>query len=110
MMKEKFALISVYNKNGLKNLCSSFLKNNIKIISTGSTAKHILSLGFPCKSVSNVTKFKEILDGRVKTLHPNIHASLLFNRKINRHIRSFNKLKFPVIDFLIVNLYPLKKL
>ena len=110
MMKEKFALISVYNKNGLKNLCSSFFKNDIKIISTGSTAKHILSLGFPCKSVSNVTKFKEILDGRVKTLHPNIHASLLFNRKINRHIKSFNKLKFPVIDFLIVNLYPFEKI
>ncbi|MBO6465553.1 MAG: bifunctional phosphoribosylaminoimidazolecarboxamide formyltransferase/IMP cyclohydrolase [Pelagibacteraceae bacterium] len=109
MMKEKFALISVYNKNGLKNLCSSFFNNNIKIISTGSTAKHILSLGFPCKSVSNVTKFKEILDGRVKTLHPNIHASLLFNRKIIEHIKSFNKLKFPVIDFLIVNLYPFEK-
>ena len=74
MMKEKFALISVYNKNGLENLCSSFFKNDIKIISTGSTAKHILSLGFPCKSVSSVTKFNEILDGRVKTLHPNIHA------------------------------------
>ena len=110
MMKEKFALISVYNKNGLKNLCSAFIKNDIKIISTGSTAKHILSLGFSCKSVSNVTKFKEILDGRVKTLHPNIHASLLFNRKINRHIKSFNKLKFPVIDFLIVNLYPFEKI
>ena len=110
MMKEKFALISVYNKNGLKNLCDSFFKNDIKIISTGSTAKHILSLGFPCKSVSNVTKFKEILDGRVKTLHPNIHASLLFNRKINRHVKSFNKLKFPIIDFLIVNLYPFAKI
>ena len=110
MMKEKFALISVYNKNGLKNLCSSFFKNDIKIISTGSTAKHILSLGFPCKSVSSVTKFNEILDGRVKTLHPNIHASLLFNRKINRHVKSFNKLKFPVIDFLIVNLYPFEKI
>ena len=109
-MKEEFALISVYNKNGLKNLCSSLFKNDIKIISTGSTAKHILSLGFPCKSVSNVTKFKEILDGRVKTLHPNIHASLLFNRKKNRHIKSFNKLKFPVIDFLIVNLYPFEKI
>ena len=110
MMKEKFALISVYNKNGLKNLCSSFFKNDIKIISTGLTARHILSLGFPCKSVSNVTKFKEILDGRVKTLHPNIHASLLFDRKINRHVKSFNKLKFPVIDFLIVNLYPFEKI
>ena len=109
-MKEKFALISVYNKNGLKNLCSSFFKNNIKIISTGSTAKHILSLGFSCKSVSNITKFKEILDGRVKTLHPNIHASLLFNRRINRHIKSFNKLNFPVIDFLIVNLYPFERI
>ena len=110
MMKEKFALISVYNKNGLKNLCSSFFKNDIKIISTGSTAKHILSLGFPCKSVSSVTKFNEILDGRVKTLHPNIHASLLFNRKIKRHVKSFNKLKFPIIDFLIVNLYPFEKI
>jgi phosphoribosylaminoimidazolecarboxamide formyltransferase/IMP cyclohydrolase len=109
-MKEKFALISVYNKNGLNNLCNAFLKNNIGIISTDSTAKHILSLGFSCKSVANVTKFKEILDGRVKTLHPNIHASLLFNRKINRHVKSFNKLKFPVIDFVIVNLYPFEKI
>ena len=77
-----------------KFVCKLFKKNNIKIISTGSTSKHIKKLGYNCLSVSNLTKFKEILDGRVKTIHPKIHASLLYKRSDKNHIKSFNKLNF----------------
>ena len=56
--------------------------------------------------ISDITKFKEILDGRVKTLHPKIHASLLYDRKNTKHIETFKNLKFPSIDYVIVNLYP----
>ena len=108
-MNSKNALISVYDKKDIGEICKIFLKFNINIISTSSTAKHIISLGYKCKSVSSFTKYKEILDGRVKTLHPKIHASLLFDRKNKRHIKTFKSLNFPVIDFMIVNLYPFEK-
>ena len=108
-MNSKYALISVYDKKGIEEICKTFLKFNINIISTSSTSKHITSLGYKCKSVSSFTKFKEILDGRVKTLHPKLHASLLFDRKNKHHIKTFKSLNFPVIDFIIVNLYPFKK-
>ena len=108
-MKKRYALISVYDKKGIKDICETFLKFNINIISTGTTAKHITNLGYKCRSVTSFTKFKEILDGRVKTLHPKLHASLLFDRENNNHIDAFKNLKFPVIDFIVVNLYPFKK-
>tara|TARA_Y100001970_G_scaffold293412_1_gene440028 strand:+ start:1948 stop:3465 length:1518 start_codon:yes stop_codon:yes gene_type:complete len=108
-MKKRFALISLYDKKNIKKICQVLNKFNIGIISTSSTAKYISKLGFPCKSVSSLTKFKEVLDGRVKTLHPKIHASLLFNRDNNSHSKSFKKMKFPQIDFLIVNFYPFQK-
>ena len=80
MKKKRFALISVYNKEKIECICDTFKKNNIQIISTGSTANCIKKIGFKCFKVSDFTKFEEILDGRVKTLHPLIHASLLFDR------------------------------
>ena len=76
MQKEIFSLVSVYNKKNLEKICDSFKKYNIHIISTGSTAKYIKKIGYNCLEVSHFTKFEEILDGRVKTLHPLIHASL----------------------------------
>ena len=103
------ALISVYDKSYLKKLCSTLSKFNIGIISTGATANKIISLGFKCKEVSSLTKFKEILDGRVKTLHPKIHASILFNRNDDSHDKSFKSLNFPEINFVIVNFYPFSK-
>ena len=84
-------------------------KYNIGIISTGATAKKIISLGFPCKEISNLTKFKEILDGRVKTLNPKIHASILYKRKNLEHEKTFKQLNFPIIDIVIVNFYPFEK-
>ncbi|MDC0037556.1 bifunctional phosphoribosylaminoimidazolecarboxamide formyltransferase/IMP cyclohydrolase [Alphaproteobacteria bacterium] len=108
-IKDQYALISVFNKINLNFVCKVFKKNNIKIISTGSTSKYIKKIGYNCISVSNLTKFKEILDGRVKTIHPKIHASLLYKRSDKNHVKSFNKLNFPSINFVIVNLYPFEK-
>ena len=104
------ALISVYDKTDLKLICTTLIKYNINIISTGATAKKIISLGFKCNEISNLTKFKEILDGRVKTLNHKIHASILFNRNNTDHIKTFKKLNFPKIDIVIVNFYPFKNL
>ena len=100
------ALISVYDKSELKKICDVLNKFNIGIISTGNTAKKIISLGYNCKEVSNLTKFKEILDGRVKTLNPKLHASILYARNNPEHEKTFKKLNFPIIDFVIVNFYP----
>ena len=108
-LEKKYALISIYNKINLAYLCKNLKKHNINFISTGSTYKKIKSLGFKCQEISSLTKFKEILDGRVKTLHPKIHASLLFKRNIPKHLATFKKLNFPIIDFVIVNLYPFEK-
>ena len=108
-IKGQYALISVFDKKNLNFICKLFKKNNIKIISTGSTSKYIRKIGYNSISVSNLTKFKEILDGRVKTIHPKIHASLLYKRSDKNHIKSFNKLNFPSINFVIVNLYPFEK-
>jgi phosphoribosylaminoimidazolecarboxamide formyltransferase / IMP cyclohydrolase len=104
------ALISVYDKSSLKKICFVLNKFNIGIISTGATAKKIISLGYKCREISNLTKFKEILDGRVKTLNPKLHASILYKRNDPAHIKTFRKLKFPIIDFVIVNFYPFSKI
>ena len=104
-----YALITVYDKSNLKKICSIFKKYKIKIISSGTTGNYIRKLGFKCDDLSKYTKFKEILDGRVKTLHPKIHASILFKRQNKKHSKTFKKLNFPKISFLIVNLYPFKE-
>ena len=104
------ALISVYDKSNLEKICKALNKHNIGIISTGATAKKIISLGFNCREVSDLTKFKEILDGRVKTLNHKIHSSLLYKRDNIKHKKIFKKLNFPKIDYLIVNFYPFSKI
>ena len=110
MKKVKYALISVYNKNNIQIICKFFKINNIQIISSGSTAKYIKKIGYKSFTINQLTKFKEMLDGRVKTLHPYIHASILYERQNKKHTKEFNKLKFPSIDFVIVNLYPFEKI
>ena len=104
------ALISVYDKSSINKICYVLNKFNIGMISTGATAKKIISLGYKCKEISNLTKFKEILDGRVKTLNPKLHASILYKRKNPEHEKVFKKLNFPTIDFVIVNFYPFTKI
>ena len=106
---KSFALVSVFEKNNLNLLCGLFKRNKIGIISSGSTSKKIKSLGYDCFEISKLTKFNEVLDGRVKTLHPNIYISLLHNRDNHDHKKTFKNTNFPKIDFVIVNLYPFSK-
>jgi len=106
---KSFALISVFDKSNLGFLCDLLKKYKIGIISSGSTSKKIRSLGYKCYEISKLTKFNEVLDGRVKTLHPNIYISLLHNRDNHDHKKTFKNINFPKIDFVIVNLYPFSK-
>ena len=86
MNKIKTALISVSDKRNLKPILNSLKKNNIKIISSGGTYKEIKKLKFKCLEVSEFTNQTEILEGRVKTLNPNIHARTLNKRKSKIHL------------------------
>tara|TARA_Y100001970_G_scaffold246421_1_gene314330 strand:- start:1213 stop:2763 length:1551 start_codon:yes stop_codon:yes gene_type:complete len=104
--KIKNALISLYDKENLKSLLHSLKKNKINIISSGGTYKYIKKLGFMCEEVSVFTGFKEMLDGRVKTLHPKIHSGILYNRSKSSHRKQMEKEHFRPIDLVIVNFYP----
>jgi len=109
MKKIKTALISVSNKSYLRPLLYSLKKNNIKIISSGGTYKEIKKLKFKCLEVSKFTNSPEILEGRVKTLHPKIHAGILNKRNNKIHIKDLKNNNFENIDLVIVNFYPFEK-
>ena len=109
MKKIKTALISVSNKSHLRPLLNSLKKNNIKIISSGGTYKEIKKLKFKCLEVSEFTNSPEILEGRVKTLHPKIHAGILNKRNNKIHIKDLKNNNFENIDLVIVNFYPFEK-
>ena len=109
MKKIKSALISVSDKSNLKPLLKILNKNRIKLISSGGTFKSIKKLKFNCEEVSSFTGFNEILDGRVKTLHPKIHAGILNKRNNKSHLRDLKKNNFENIDLVIVNFYPFEK-
>jgi len=109
MKKIKTALISLSDKSNLKPLLNSLKKNNIKIISSGGTYKEIKKLKFNCLEVSEFTNSPEILEGRVKTLHPKIHAGILNKRKSRTHLRDLKNNNFENIDLVIVNFYPFEE-
>ena len=109
MKKIKTALISVSDKKNLKPLLFSLKKNNIKIISSGGTYKEIKKLKFKCLEVSKFTGSPEILEGRVKTLHPKIHAGILNKRKSKIHLKDLKNNNFENIDLVIVNFYPFEE-
>ena len=108
-MKIKTALISVSDKSEIKKILIVLKRYNISLISSGGTYKKIKSLGYNCTEVSNFTNFPEILDGRVKTLHPKIHAGILYKRERKSHKKIIEKFKFKSIDLVITNFYPFKK-
>ena len=110
MKKIKTALISVSDKSNLKPLLQILKQNNIKLISSGGTFKEIKKLKFECLEVSNFTNSDEILGGRVKTLHPKIHAGILNKRKNKSHLKDLKKNNFENIDLVIVNFYPFEKI
>jgi len=109
MKKIKTALISVYDKKNLRPLLNILKKNRIKIISSGGTYKEIKRLKFKCVEVSEFTKSPEVLEGRVKTLHPKIHAGILSKRNKVSHIRDLKNNNFENIDLVVVNFYPFEK-
>ena len=109
MKKIKTALISVSDKRNLKPILNSLKKNNIKIISSGGTYKEIKKLKFKCLEVSDFTRSPEILEGRVKTLHPKIHAGILNKRKNKIHLKDLKNNNFENIDLVIVNFYPFEE-
>ncbi len=110
MKNIKRALISVSDKSNLKTLIKTMKKYNIKLISSGGTFKKIKKLGFKCSEISKYTNSPEILDGRVKTLHPKIYAGILSKRKNKNHKFQLKKHKFEEIDLIIVNFYPFEKI
>ena len=109
MKKIKTALISVSDKRNLKSLLNILKKNKIQIISSGGTYKEIKKLKFKCLEVSKFTNFPEILEGRIKTLHPKIHAGILNKRNIKSHLKDLKDNNFENIDLVIVNFYPFEK-
>ena len=109
MKKISQALISVSDKHNLQKILTVLKKFRIKIISSGGTFKKIKKLGYRCSEVSDFTKFPEILDGRVKTLHPKIHAGILNERDKKSHKLEMKSYNFENIDLIILNFYPFEK-
>jgi phosphoribosylaminoimidazolecarboxamide formyltransferase / IMP cyclohydrolase len=100
------ALISVSDKTGIVELAQALHAQGIGLISTGGTAKLLAEAGLPVKEAAEVTGFPEMLDGRVKTLHPKVHGGLLARRDVPEHMAALASHDIGTIDFLIVNLYP----
>ncbi len=109
MRKVGRALISVSDKSGLEELVKGLNGLGVEILSTGGTAKIISSWGIKVRSVSDYTGFPEMLDGRVKTLHPKIHGGLLSLRENKAHMEQVKKHGIELIDMVVVNLYPFEK-
>tara|TARA_B100001248_G_scaffold141425_1_gene106169 strand:+ start:2379 stop:3929 length:1551 start_codon:yes stop_codon:yes gene_type:complete len=108
-LKIKTALVSVSDKENILSLLNILKKYKIKILSSGGTYTAIKKLGYSCTELSKYTGFKEMLDGRVKTLHPKIHAGILHDRQNRGHKNEMSSRKFPSIDLIVVNFYPFQK-
>jgi len=103
---KKRALISVYDKTGILDFAKFLVSKGIEIISTGGTYKYLKENNIEVIEVSKITNFEEMLDGRVKTLHPNIHGGILALRDNEEHMRTLKERNIDTIDYVIVNLYP----
>ena len=108
MDMKKRALVSVSDKSGVVEFCKGLVENGFEIVSTGGTAKALKDAGLKVIGISEITGFPECLDGRVKTLHPNVHAGLLAMRSNPEHMSQLEKLNINTIDIVCVNLYPFK--
>jgi phosphoribosylaminoimidazolecarboxamide formyltransferase/IMP cyclohydrolase len=108
-MTIKYALISVSDKTGIIDLAKKLIQYDITILSTGGTAKLLFGAGISVIEVSDYTGFPEMFDGRVKTLHPKIHAGILARNDLSDHQDALNKASIPNIELVIVNLYPFRQ-
>ncbi|MFN5876163.1 MAG: bifunctional phosphoribosylaminoimidazolecarboxamide formyltransferase/IMP cyclohydrolase, partial [Ignavibacteria bacterium] len=102
-------LLSVSDKTGIVDFALALHNLGATLISTGGTANAISSAGIPVKSVSDVTGFPEIMDGRVKTLHPKIHGGLLARMDVPEHVEQMQKHGIDKIDLVVINLYPFEQ-
>jgi phosphoribosylaminoimidazolecarboxamide formyltransferase/IMP cyclohydrolase len=100
------ALLSVYDKSGLEELATGLHAAGVSLVSTGSTAARIAAAGVPVTPVEELTGFPECLDGRVKTLHPRIHAGILADRRREDHVRQLAEMDIAPFDLVVCNLYP----
>ncbi|ARI78586.1 bifunctional phosphoribosylaminoimidazolecarboxamide formyltransferase/IMP cyclohydrolase [Halobacillus mangrovi] len=106
---KKRALLSVSNKQGLTNFAKQLHELDYELVSTGGTKRVIEEAGIPVRSISEITEFPEIMDGRVKTLHPSVHGGLLAKRSNGEHMNQIEELGIQPIDLVAVNLYPFKE-
>ncbi len=102
------ALVSVYDKTGLPELASALHAAGVAVVSTGSTARTIAAQGVPVTAVEDLTGFPECLDGRVKTLHPKVHAGILADTRNPEHLRQLEELGVETFDLVVSNLYPFR--
>ena len=109
MKRIERALLSVYDKRGLLELAETLAEAGAEILSTGGTARALAEGGLKVVEAADYTGAPQMLDGRVKTLHPRIHAGLLFRRDSDEHVRQMRELGFGPIDLLAVNLYPFEE-
>ncbi|NEB76559.1 bifunctional phosphoribosylaminoimidazolecarboxamide formyltransferase/IMP cyclohydrolase [Streptomyces sp. SID14478] len=103
------ALVSVYDKTGLEELARGLHEAGVELVSTGSTAAKIAAAGVPVTKVEDVTGFPECLDGRVKTLHPKVHAGILADLRLEDHQKQLADLGVKPFELVVVNLYPFKE-
>jgi phosphoribosylaminoimidazolecarboxamide formyltransferase/IMP cyclohydrolase len=103
------ALLSVSDKTGLAELAQALHKAGVQIVSTGSTAAAVAEAGVPVTPVEQVTGFAEVLGGRVKTLHPNVHAGILADRRNPDHVTTLDRLGIEPFELVVVNLYPFRQ-
>ena len=109
LVKARRALLSVSDKTGLVDLARSLVEAGIELVSTGGTARSIAEAGIAVKDVSDITGFPEIMDGRVKTLHPSVHGGLLAIRDDAEHVAAMEAHGIGAIDIAIINLYPFEE-
>ena len=102
----KRALVSVYDKTGLEDLVRGLHDSGVELVSTGGSAALIEGLGVPVTKVEDLTGFPECLDGRVKTLHPRVHAGILADRRLDSHVEQLRELEVEPFDLVVSNLYP----
>ena len=105
----KRALVSVTNKDGIVDFCKGLVELGFEIVSTGGTMAKLQEADVSCIAIDDVTGFPEILDGRVKTLHPKVHGGLLFRRDLEEHVNTVKEMDIQPIDLVCVNLYEFEK-
>lgn len=109
MSQKKYALLSVSDKSGLDTVAKALVEQGVGLLSTGGTYDYLQQAGFAVETVESYTKFPEMMDGRVKTLHPKVHGGLLANLDDENHLQKMQEQGMVSIDYVIVNLYPFKE-